>query len=66
MAEKQGWNYMYIFVFLWPHLLHMEVPSLGLELELQLWPVSQPQQHWIQAASMTATAACGSARSLTH
>ena len=40
--EEIGWyiefrevgNYMYFF--LWSHLWHMEVPRLGVELELQL------------------------------
>ena len=26
----------FFFSFLWPHLRHMEVPRLGVELELQL------------------------------
>jgi len=28
------------FFFLWLHLQHMEVPKLGMESELQLWPMS--------------------------
>ena len=44
----------------------MEVPRLGVESELWLWPTAQPQQHGIQAASATYTTAYGNARSLTH
>ena len=40
-------------LFLQPHLLHMEVPRLGVELELHLQPTPQPQQHWIRATSAT-------------
>ena len=29
------------FFFLWPHLRHMEVPRLGVESELQVWPKLQ-------------------------
>ena len=30
-------HYIYLFFsFLWPHLQHMEVPKLGIQLELQL------------------------------
>ena len=43
----------------------MEVPRLGTESELQLRPVSQPQQCWIQATPVTNAAAYGGARSLT-
>ena len=48
------------------HLQHMEVPRLGVELELQLLPIPQTQQLRIQAASASYTTAHGSARSLTH
>jgi len=30
------WNFFFIFCFLGLHVQHMEVPSLGVELELQL------------------------------
>ena len=56
---------MYIFFFLWPYLQHMEVPRLGVEPELQLLLTPQPGQHEIRAASVTYTAACGNAGSLT-
>ena len=55
--------HLLIFVFLGPHLRHMEMPRLGVESELQLlasatatatWDPSHPcnlhgssQQHWI-------------------
>ena len=32
---------------------NMEVSGLGVKLELQLGPASQPPQHWIPAASVT-------------
>ena len=31
-----------LFVCLWPHLWHMEIPRLGVESELQLRPMPQP------------------------
>ena len=61
------YSYIYIFnffFFLWPHLQHMEVPTLRVELMLQLRLI--PQQQQIQAASENSTPACGKARSLTH
>ena len=45
-----------------PHLCHMEVPGLVVKSELQ----PQPQQHWIQAPSVTYAAACGNTGSFTH
>ena len=48
--------------FLGSHLWHMEVPRLGIELDL-----SQPQQRGIRALSVTCTTVHGSAGgSLTH
>ena len=44
----------------------MEGPILEVDLELQLRPIPQPWQHWIWAMSVTYTAACSNARSLTH
>ena len=46
--------------------MEVEVPRLGVELELQLLAYPQPQQHRIQAASATYTTAHGNAVSLTH
>ena len=33
--------------FLWAHLEHMDIPGLGVELELQLRLMPQPQQYSI-------------------
>ena len=54
------------FFFLWPHLRHMEVPRLGVELELQLLAYATAQQPPIQAASATYVAACCNTGFLTH
>ena len=43
------------------HLKHMEVLRLGVELELQLWPMKQSQKCRIQAMSATYTTAHGNA-----
>ena len=59
-----GFFFFFFLVFLAPYLWHMEVPRLGIELELQLLP--QPQQHRIQATSATYTTTHGKAQSLTH
>ena len=48
------------FVFLGLHPQHMEVPRLGVQSE------PQPQQHQIQAMSVTCAIAHGNAGSLTH
>ena len=44
----------------------MEVPRLGVRLELQLRPMPQSQQHQIQAVSVINATAYGNTRSLTH
>ena len=54
------------FPFLRLHLQHMEVPKIGVKLDLQLGPIPQPWQHWIRATSVTYAAACSNARSLIH
>ena len=54
-----------LFLFLGPHPQHMEVPRLGVEPSCSHQPMSQPQQHQIQAMSETYTAAYGNAGSLT-
>ena len=42
-APLRGDNFFpFFFFFLGLHLLHMEVPRLGSELELQCRPTSQP------------------------
>lgn len=56
----------FIFTFLGLHLRHTEAPRLGVELDLQLWSMPQPQQHWIQAAPVTYTEACSNTESLIH
>ena len=48
------------------YLQHVEIPGPGVEMELQLWSIQQPQQCQILAASEKYTTACGNARSLTH
>ena len=45
--------FCFVFVFLGPHSQHMEVPRLGVELELQLLATPQPQCRGIPAASVT-------------
>ena len=44
----------------------MEIPGLGVELELQLQPVPHLGQPGILATSATYTAACSNAGPLTH
>ena len=45
----------FFFFFSQLHLQHVEVLGLGVKSELQLWPLPQSQQCWIQAASVTYT-----------
>ena len=54
------------FVFLGPHLWHMEVPRLVSSWSCSRQPRPQPWQHRIRAASVTYTTAHGNAGSLTH
>ena len=44
----------------------MEVPGLGVELELELLAYTTATATWIQATSSNYTAACSDAGSLTH
>ena len=44
----------------------VEDSGLGVELELQLRPMPQPRQHWIQATFSAYSAACSNPESLTH
>ena len=53
------------FFFLWPYPWHMEVPRLGVTWSCSCQPAPQPQQCWIQAASVTYTTAHGTSRSFT-
>ena len=61
-------SFFFFNFFLGPHLWHMEVPKLGVELNqsYSCWPTPQPQQLGSRAASVTCTTAHGNARSLTH
>ena len=52
-------NYFFFF-FLGPHLQPMKVSGLG------VWPMPEPKQQQIRAASVNYAAACGNSRSLTH
>ena len=63
-----SWVPSRVFFFLWLHLGHMEVPGLpqGSNWSCSCSPTSQPQQHQIQAASVTYTTAHGNIRSLTY
>ena len=60
--------FIYLFVFLGPNSWYMEVPSLGVELKLQLPVYTQLQKLGMQAASVTYTTvtAHSNAGSLTH
>ena len=49
-----------------PHLWHMEVARLEVEVELQLLPMPQSEQYRIWAASATYTTAHGNTGALTH
>ena len=53
-------------MFLGPHLQHMRFPGKGSNRSYGCWPMPQPQQRQILAASATYTTAHGNARSLTH
>ena len=70
MAYKEAFFFFFLsfFVFLGPYLRHMEVPKLGVKLELQLpayaTTTATPDLH--TAASSTYTTAHCNARSLTH
>ena len=57
--------FLIFFSFLGPHPWHMEVPRLGVKLELSHQPMPEPQQLRIQASSVTDTTAHGNAGSLT-
>ena len=45
---------------------HTEIPRLGVESELHLWPMPQPGQHENGVESAACTTAHGNARSSTH
>ena len=50
-------DYLSLLFFSQLHLRHVEIPRLGVELELQQRPTPQPQQHRTQAALVTYSAA---------
>ena len=60
--------HIYIYFYLGLHAQHMEVPSLGVQLDWNYsrWPMPQPQQCQIWAMSVTCRTAHGNARFLTH
>ena len=59
--------FFFLFVcFLGPHLRHMEISRLGVELELQLLAYTTAAKCGIQAVSSAYTTTHGNARSLTH
>ena len=55
----------FFFFFAWFFRAVPKIPRLGVELELQMEPIPQPQQHRIWVMSETYTTALGNARSLT-
>jgi len=55
-----------LFCFLVLHPRHMEVPRLGVELELHLLAYTKPQQHETPVVSATYTTAHSNAGPLTH
>ena len=59
---------IYLFFSLYGHIFlwHMEVPRLGVESELQLWPTPQPQQGQFRATSAAYITDHSNTRSLTH
>ena len=57
--------FFFLFAFLGPYLHHMEVPSLGVQSDLQLWAYATAT--WdLSHVCMTYTTAHGNAGSLTH
>ena len=49
--------FILFYLFLRPLLWHMEVPWPEAKSELQLWAYAMATAHWIQAASVSYTAA---------
>ena len=46
-------SFFFFFFFYGLLLWHMEVPTLGVELECSCWPTQQPQQQWTRVTSET-------------
>ena len=61
-AGLHGFSYCFLGLHLW----HMEVPRLGVKMQLQLPARTTPQQRQIGAKSVTYTTAHCNAGSLTH
>ena len=57
---------LFNFCFLLPNPQVVEIPRLGIKLELQLWPIPWPQQFRIRAASATYTTAHSTTGSSMH
>ena len=64
--DKRNYSHFLFFFFLGPQPGHMEVPRLGVQLELWPRPTPQPQQWGIWVTSATYTTTHGNARSLIH
>ena len=58
--------FFFLYFFLQTHSQHAEIHAPGVELEPELGPVLQPQQHGIQTILVTYATACGNTGSLTH
>ena len=65
-VEFLGFFFSFFFFLLWPYLRHIEVPRLGVELELQLLPYATATVTPDRDASVTYTIAHGKAGFLTH
>ena len=58
--------FSFLFYFLGLTLQHVEVPRLGVELELQLLAYTTATAMWDPSPIATCTTTYGNARSLTH
>ena len=50
-------HFLKMYLFVWTHRQHMEVPRPGIESEPHLWPMPQLQHPLGQAGGWTCTAA---------
>ena len=55
-----------VICLLGPHPRRMKFPRLGSNQSYSCWPILQPQQHRIRAATVSYTTAHNNSRSLTH
>ena len=60
------WNLIFIFLFLGPHLCHMDVPGLEVKLELQQLAYATAIAMKDPSHICDLCQSCGNARSLTH